>query len=114
MWRCAIADEAPEHPFLKTLNGHQGRHHWLFDEGAGSKKEKAEVEQLRADFTADRHQQKHASDLLYRRACSSKRKTRTLPRVPGAKLPETAAVTDADVQDSLKAATAYYATLQVQ
>ncbi len=113
MWRCTTADETPDHPYLTTLNGYQGRHVWVFDADAGSKKERAEVEQLRADFAANRHRQKHSSDLLYRRACSSKHKTRTLLQGPGAKLPEGAAVTDSDVHDSLKAATAYYTTLQV-
>lgn len=113
MWRCTTADETPDHPYLTTLNGYQGRHVWVFDADAGSKKERAEVEQLRADFAANRHRQKHSSDLLYRRACSSKRKTRTLPQGSCAKLPEGAAVTDNDVHDSLKAATAYYTTLQV-
>ena len=113
MWRCAIADEAPEHPYVRTLNGNQGRAHWLFDADAGSKKERAEIEHLRQQFTSNRDAQKHASDLLYRRSCAGRRKTRTLPRVPGAKLAADAPVTDADVRDALKAATAYFNTLQV-
>ena len=113
MWRCAIADEAPEHPYVRTLNGNQGRAHWLFDADAGSKRERAEFEHLRQQFTSNRDAQKHASDLLYRRSCAGRRKTRTLPCVPGAKLAADAPVTDADVRDALKAATAYFNTLQV-
>lgn len=113
MWRCAVADDAPEHPFVRTLNKHQGRAQWLFDADAGSKKERAEIERLRQEFVANRDTQKHSSDLLYRRSCAGRRISRALPRVPGGKLAD-AAITDADVRDSLQAATAYFNTLQVR
>lgn len=113
MWRCAIADDAPEHPYVRTLNNHHGRAQWLFDADAGSKKERDEIERLRREFTANKDVQKHSSDILYRRACAGRRKSRTLARVPGVKLSADAAVTDTDVRDALKAATAYYNTLQV-
>ena len=113
MWRCALADDAPDSPFVRTLNGHAGRQQWIFDEHAGSAKERAEIERLRQAFTDNRHSQKHSSDELYRRACAGRRKTRTLPRVPGGKLAASATVTEPDVTDALKAAAAYYATLQV-
>ncbi len=114
MWRCAVADDAPKHPYVRTLNGHQGRAQWLFEEAVGSAAEHAEIERLRAEFAANRSHQKHSSDALYRLSCVGRRKSRTLPRVPGTKLSETAAVTEADVQDAMKAGAAYYATLQVR
>lgn len=113
MWRCATADDSSDNSYLDSLNKFAGRQQWVFDPKGGSATARQEVEQQRARFASNRHQQKHAADELYRSACCSARNSRSLPRVPGAALGTTADVIDGDVHDALIAGSAYFAALQV-
>ncbi len=114
MWRCKTASGSSEDPYLTSLNGFVGRQQWVFDPDAGTAAERKEAERQRAYFAANRHEHKHASDEPYRRSCCSGRKARSLPRVPGAAIGETADVSEGDVRDALVAGTAYYSLLQVR
>jgi hypothetical protein len=67
-----------------SLNGNQGRQVWEYDPSAGTEAERAKVEQLRAEFTANRHSQKHSSDELLRLQCADKlaRRAHSIPSTP--------------------------------
>lgn len=60
------ANTSDNHPLLHSLNNHIGRQTWVFDPEAGTPEERAQVEQLREHYTANRFEQKHSSDELLR------------------------------------------------
>ena len=66
MWKFVTASDSDGHPLLRSLNGHQGRQVWVYDAQGGTPEERARVEELRQDFTANRLQQKHSADELLR------------------------------------------------
>lgn len=114
MWRCATASQASDSPYLTTLNDHIGRQQWVYDAEGGTTAEHEEVERQRALFSRNRLTQKHASDELYRTACTQKRTRSRLPRVPGVGMIDSHNVTDCDLRETLHAASSYYTMLQVR
>lgn len=96
---------------LFSLNGHQGRQTWEYDPNAGTREERARVEELRAAFAANRHAQKHSADELLRLQAASKvAAKRAAP--PAEPLPEGAPVTSERVRAHLEGAAAFYECLQ--
>jgi hypothetical protein len=71
LWRFTSASDSDGHPLLHSLNGNQGRQVWMFDKDGGTPEERAQVEQARQDFTANRSTQKHSADELLRCAAAS-------------------------------------------
>ena len=66
------------------------------------------MERLREQFTASRHQQQHSADELLRLQTRKRRRaTVSLPQLPSGRQPS-----GEDVQQSLRAAMAFYETLQ--
>lgn len=114
MWRCATASQASDSPYLTTLNNHVGRQQWIYDAEGGTPAEREEVERQREQFSSNRFTQKHPSDELYRTACTQKRNSSSLPRVPGVGMSDDHSVTDRDLRETLHAASSYYTTLQVR
>ena len=111
MWRFKSADDDNGNPWLRSLNGNIGRQTWHWDEEAGTEKERKEVETLREEFQANRHQQKHSGDELLRHQCKDKRRVgpfsvdKTGLDTQGA---PTAATTDAAMRNAMS----FYETLQ--
>jgi cycloartenol synthase len=66
MWKFTTASDSDGHPLLRSLNGNIGRQVWEYDANAGTPEERAHVERLREQFTANRLTQKHSSDELLR------------------------------------------------
>lgn len=69
-----------DHPHLTSLNGFVGRQTWTFDEKAGTKAERAEVERLRAGYAAKRLERPHSSDELLRLQAQRERVARGEPQ----------------------------------
>ena len=94
---------------LRSLNSHAGRQIWVFDENAGTKEERAKVEELRNTFTANRHTQHHSSDELLRLQCAKamSKKAHSPPKGPVPDQPDAARVAD-----HLKGGISFYECLQ--
>ncbi|GAX75143.1 hypothetical protein CEUSTIGMA_g2587.t1 [Chlamydomonas eustigma] len=116
MWKFVSAgnwdgsgQSSSKNPLLRSLNDHCGRQIWIYDEKVGSAAERATVEQLRKDFTANRHQQRHSSDELLRLQFSDKiSKKRWNP--PSGPVPEK--LDEKRVAEHLKGAISFYECLQ--
>lgn len=65
MWKLKLSEGINE-PWVRSLNNHVGRQVWEFEPNLGTPEEQAQVEKLRNDFTKNRFQMKHSSDLLMR------------------------------------------------
>lgn len=65
MWKLKLSEGINE-PWVRSLNNHVGRQFWEFEPNLGTPEEQAQVEKLRNDFTKNRFQMKHSSDLLMR------------------------------------------------
>lgn len=64
MWKLKLSKG--NDPWLRSTNNHVGRQFWEFDPQLGTPEEQAEVEKYRNEFTNNRFQRKHSSDLLMR------------------------------------------------
>lgn len=62
---------------LRSLNGNIGRQVWVHEPDAGSKQDRENVDQLREQFTRNRHRQKHSGDELLRYVKEATRDVRT-------------------------------------
>ena len=96
-------------PLLRSLNEHSGRQIWVFDEKAGTKEEHAKVEELRKQFTENRHTQRHSSDELLRLQCAKlmAKQTHKPPKGPVPEQPD-----EARVAEHLKGGIGFYEFLQ--
>ena len=66
MWKLKCAQESENSSLLRSLNDFQGRQIWVWDADAGTSHERAAVKKAQEQYTANRHNQKHGSDLLLR------------------------------------------------
>lgn len=64
MWKLKIAEGG--NPWLRTVNDHVGRQIWEFDPNLGSPEELMAIDKARQNFSDNRFQKKHSSDLLMR------------------------------------------------
>eukprot|EP00879_Flechtneria_rotunda_P014928 GHRR01015598.1.p1 GENE.GHRR01015598.1~~GHRR01015598.1.p1 ORF type:complete len:610 (+),score=118.28 GHRR01015598.1:42-1871(+) len=111
MWKFRSASDSGGHPHLVSLNGNKGRQTWKFDPTAGTPEQRANVEQLRADFTANRHKQHHSADELLRLQCANKIANKKYsPRTDP--LREGEVPTAQRVEEHLKGAISFYECLQ--
>lgn len=79
MWKlaCAAAD-----PGMASLNDNVGRQTWEYDEQAGTKAERDQVENLRKKYAEGRNKCHHSSDELLRLQMEATRRPRGLAGVP--------------------------------
>lgn len=110
MWKFLSASDSKGNPYLTSLNSFQGRQTWEFDPDAGTAEQRAEVERLRADFTANRLKQRHSSDELLRLQCADRMKAKEFspPQEP---LPE-GEPSAQRVEAHLKGGISFYECLQ--
>ncbi|KAK7244072.1 hypothetical protein RIF29_38890 [Crotalaria pallida] len=67
MWKLKLSAESKEEKcWIRSENNHIGRQYWEFDPHHGTDEEKAEVEQVRQQYSKNRFKYKHSSDLLMR------------------------------------------------
>ena len=64
MWRLKLSEG--NETWLRSVNNHVGRQFWKFDPNHGTTEERAQVENARNEFTRNKFQVKHSSDLLMR------------------------------------------------
>ncbi|KAM7264949.1 hypothetical protein ACFE04_002632 [Oxalis oulophora] len=65
MWRLMFS-KGNDDPLIKSYNNNIGRQFWEYDPTLGTPEDRAQVENFRAEFTNNRFQTKHSSDLLMR------------------------------------------------
>lgn len=100
---------------LWSLNNHAGRYAWDFDPTLGTPELRAEVEALRARFTANRHTQKHSADELLRLQARPKLDARAhADAVPADPLPAGTPPAPERVAQQLRGAISFYECLQQQ
>ena len=66
MWRLQVASTSDNDPLLNTLNNFAGRLTWEYNSKVDDADQLDHVEQAREQFTKNRLQQQHSSDILYR------------------------------------------------
>ena len=108
MWKfCSSKSDAS--PYFTTLNNAIGRQTWEYDPQAGTAAEKKEVDRLQTAFTANRERQPHSADELLR--LQSRSRIRTAIEAP--KLSTNGkAVSEEELQQSLRAGISFYESLQ--
>jgi Prenyltransferase and squalene oxidase repeat len=109
MWKFVSASCAGDR--LHSLNKNQGRQTWEFDPNAGTQEQRREVERLRAEFTANKHAQKHSGDELLRLQAAAK-VAATKHKVPTAPLAEGGEHDPDRVAQHLRGGMAFYECLQ--
>lgn len=107
------------HGELRSLNKHAGRQTWEWEAGAGTPEERAEVDRLRAAFTANRGHLRHSADELLRAAARRRANDRGVARPPeppaaglAADDPTLTTPSPEITRDALRAGVSFYATLQ--
>lgn len=110
MWKLVCAKDPFNSQLLPTLNDHKGRQIWVFDESAGTPELIQKVEELRTNFSASRLRQAHSADELLRLQCAPAAVTSA--RRPLEKLPDSADINDAVLQDRIKGAISFHELLQ--
>jgi len=66
MWKLKCAQDSENSSLLRSLNNFHGRQLWIWDADAGTAKQRAAVKKAQEQYTANKHAQKHGSDLLLR------------------------------------------------
>ncbi|XP_019190489.1 PREDICTED: lupeol synthase-like [Ipomoea nil] len=108
MWKLKIAEGKGR--WLTTTNDHIGRQHWEFDPDAGTPEERAQVQQMRRDFTNNRFRCKQSSDLIMRMQL---RKEKPCGGIPAAvKVEKTEDITGDAVKTSVIRSISFYSTIQ--
>ncbi|EFJ43592.1 hypothetical protein VOLCADRAFT_96220 [Volvox carteri f. nagariensis] len=109
MWTFVSAGSSGGDPLLRSLNNNKGRQTWEFNEKAGTPELRAEVERLRADFTANKDKQHHSADELLRLQSADRiRAKKHAP--PSGEVPEQ--LTPERVEAHLNGAISFYECLQ--
>ncbi|XWS52356.1 hypothetical protein CRYUN_Cryun11dG0061700 [Craigia yunnanensis] len=108
MWKLKIAEGGS--PWLITVNNHVGRQIWDFDPNLGSPEELMEIEKARNNFTNNRFQKKHSSDLLMRLQFSKENPVSVV--LPQVKVEESENITEGMVTNTLRRAINFHSSLQ--
>ncbi|KAL6013267.1 Cycloartenol Synthase [Asimina triloba] len=108
MWKLKIGEGKDSWP--KSGNNFTGRHVWEFDPNLGSPEERNAVDRARQEYTKNRFQVKHNSDLLMRMQFA--RENPCEVKLPPVKLEEGESITDEAVNRTLRRAIDFYSTIQ--
>lgn len=110
MWHLVSGGSSNDHPLLHTTNGHVGRQYWEFDPSRGTPEERAEVESMRARFTANRHKKRHSDDCFVRLAARQRIMEASID-IPENPIPQGTLPADR-LKEHLVAAVKFYGCLQ--
>lgn len=110
MWKFTSAGSSGNHPLLVSLNDNQGRQTWEFDPQAGTREQRAKVEQLREEFTKNRFKQRHSADELLRLQSAPKIDAQGRPKPPADAVPDK--LTPERVEAHLRGGISFYECLQ--
>ncbi|KAG2668067.1 hypothetical protein I3760_15G143200 [Carya illinoinensis] len=108
MWKLKVAEGGS--PWLRTLNGHVGRQVWEFDPKLGSPEDLAEIERARENFSRNRFEKKHSSDLLMRIQLVKENPHGAI--LPQVKVKEIEDITEEMVTRTLRRAVNFHSTIQ--
>ncbi|KAG6676273.1 hypothetical protein I3842_15G144200 [Carya illinoinensis] len=108
MWKLKVAEGGS--PWLRTLNGHVGRQVWEFDPKLGSPEDLAEIERARENFSRNRFEKKHSSDLLMRTQLVKENPHGAI--LPQVKVKEIEDITEEMVTRTLRRAVNFHSTIQ--
>ncbi|CAH1426798.1 unnamed protein product [Lactuca virosa] len=76
MWKLQMS-KGDDDPGVRSVNHHIGRQFWEFDPHAGTPEERSQIESMHEEFTRNRLNVKHSSDLLMRFQFASKNRGET-------------------------------------
>ncbi|KAJ6747183.1 LANOSTEROL SYNTHASE [Salix koriyanagi] len=110
MWKLKLSEG--NDPWLKSVNNHVGRQFWEFDPHLGTPEERAQVENYQNEFTKNRFQMKHSSDLLMRFQFA--RENPCEMKLPVAKVKREEEITVEVVDNSLRRTLRFFSTLQTE
>ncbi|KAJ6363110.1 hypothetical protein OIU78_003315 [Salix suchowensis] len=110
MWKLKLSEG--NDPWLKSVNNHVGRQFWEFDPHLGTPEERAQVENYQNEFTKNRFQMKHSSDLLMRFQFA--RENPCEMKLPVARVKREEEITVEVVDNSLRRTLRFFSTLQTE
>ncbi|KAB5552009.1 hypothetical protein DKX38_009320 [Salix brachista] len=110
MWKLKLSEG--NDPWLKSVNNHVGRQFWEFDPQLGTPEERAQVENYQNEFTKNRFQTKHSSDLLMRFQFA--RENPCEMKLPVAKVKREEEMTVEVVDNTLRRTLRFFSTLQTE
>ncbi|KAK7314325.1 hypothetical protein VNO77_32845 [Canavalia gladiata] len=111
MWKLKLS-ESKEDEWVRSVNNHTGRQFWEFDSNLGTQEERAQVEQVRKEFSKNRFKSKHSSDLLMR--LQFEREKGLKMKLRKVEIQREEDITEEIVRTTLKRALRSYSTLQAE
>ncbi|KAJ6407951.1 hypothetical protein OIU84_011290 [Salix udensis] len=111
MWKLKLSEG--NDPWLKSVNNHVGRQFWEFDPQLGTPEERAQVENYQNEFTKNRFQMKHSSDLLMRFQFARENPSE-MKKLPVAKVKREEEITVEVVDNTLRRTLRFFSTLQTE
>ncbi|KAK7390528.1 hypothetical protein VNO78_25836 [Psophocarpus tetragonolobus] len=112
MWKLKLS-ESKEEECIRSVNNHVGRQYWEFDPHLGTKEERAQVEQVRKEYTKNRFKYRHSSDLLMRLQFESEKGLK-MKQISKIEIQSKEEVTEEIVETTLKRALRYYSIMQAE
>ncbi|KAJ8766803.1 hypothetical protein K2173_008357 [Erythroxylum novogranatense] len=114
MWKLKLSQGGD--PWLRSVNNNVGRQFWEFDPNdTGTPEEQAEVENARNQFTKNRFQAKHSSDLFMRLQFAREIDpvmSREMKKLPWMKVKGDEEISEEVVGNTLRRALRFYSNLQ--
>ncbi|KAI3715208.1 hypothetical protein L6452_22180 [Arctium lappa] len=107
MWKLKLS-KGDNDPWVRSVNHHIGRQFWEFDPSSGTPEERSEIENIREQFTRNRMNVKHSSDLVMRFQFARENRS----EIRKLQVVEEDDVKDEVVVKTLKKALKFYSTLQ--
>ncbi|CAI9099095.1 OLC1v1035866C1 [Oldenlandia corymbosa var. corymbosa] len=117
MWKLKLSQKGDdEGEWITSSNNHIGREFWEFDPNFGSTEEKALVEKVREEFTKNRFEIRHSSDLIMRIQFAKENPCEVNlqgPKIVGSN-DEEETIKEEAVVTTLRRALRFYSTLQAE
>ncbi|KAI7752720.1 hypothetical protein M8C21_019627 [Ambrosia artemisiifolia] len=114
MWKLKLS-EGDEDSSVTSVNHHIGRQFWEYDPSAGTPEERSQIETMREEFTRNKLNVKHSSDLLMRFQFASENRSSGLQKSQAVEAKHDDDDDDDDeevVVKTLKKALRFYSSLQ--
>ncbi|KVH88377.1 Prenyltransferase/squalene oxidase [Cynara cardunculus var. scolymus] len=107
MWKLKLS-KGEDDPQVRSVNHHIGRQFWEFDPSSGTQEERSEIENIREEFTKNKMNVKHSSDLLMRFQFANMNRS----EIEKPEVVEKDDLKDEVLVKTLKKALKFYSTLQ--
>ncbi|KAJ8753210.1 hypothetical protein K2173_017805 [Erythroxylum novogranatense] len=113
MWKLKLSEGGG--PWLRSVNNNVGRQFWEFDpEEVERPEDETQVQKARIQFTRNRFQAKHSSDLLLRLQFARQNPVAREMKLPWTKVNSEEEINEEVVTNTLRRALRFYSTLQAE